>query len=252
MTPRRRERTPHADDWLITYADAITLLLCLFVVALTLRSGQKAPEHEVVAPEGPAAIVAAMFPRSPPLAAPVAAPLAAPDNETRPEPVFDDGVWDPEPPLIVLEKPVEAPSIPVLAEEAGDRIRTLQLNSALFFARGGADLSPEGKAILRDIAATLTSPAFAAFHVTIEGHTDDTPISTPRFESNWELSTARAAAVVRFFLVLGLPAERLTAAGYADTFPVAPNRTAEGVAITENQAANRRVVVRLEKIDKAR
>jgi chemotaxis protein MotB len=244
MTWRRHERAPHADDWLITYADAMTLLLCLFVVALTLRSGPKAPEHEPVAPEGPAALVAAMFPHQ--------ASSPVPENEARPEPTIDNGNWDPEPPLIVLEKPPETPSIPVLAEEAGDRIRTLQLNSALFFAKGGADLSTEGKAILRDVAGTLSSPGFAAFHVTIEGHTDDTPIATPRFESNWELSTTRAAAVVRFFLSLGLPAERLTAAGYADTFPVAPNRAADGGAIPENQAANRRVVIRLEKIEKAR
>src|SRR6185312_2766361 len=104
---------------------------------------------------------------------------------------------------------------------------------------------------LGDVAGTLGSRQFAAYHITIEGHTDDTPISTPQFQSNWELSAARAAAVVRFLLDLGIPAGKLTAAGYADTVPIAPNRNPDGAVIADNQARNRRVVIRLEKIDKS-
>jgi chemotaxis protein MotB len=132
-----------------------------------------------------------------------------------------------------------------------DRVTTLQVSSATFFASGSATLSGAGKTILRDVATTLKVPAFAGFHISIEGHTDDTPISTAQFQSNWELSTARAAAVVRFFLEQGLPPERLTAAGYADTFPIAPNRNADGSVIPENQGQNRRVVIRLERLEKA-
>ena len=102
-----------------------------------------------------------------------------------------------------------------------------------------------------DVAVTLKSGEFAAYRISVEGHTDDSPISTAQFQSNWELSTARAASVVRFFLEEGIPPRKLTAAGYAGTFPVAPNRTADGTVIPENQAKNRRVVIRLEKIDKA-
>jgi len=57
--------------------------------------------------------------------------------------------------------------------------------------------------------------------------------------------------VVRFFLEQGIPARKLTAAGYADTFPIVPNRKADGSVIPENQARNRRVVIKLEKIDRA-
>ena len=77
----------------------------------------------------------------------------------------------------------------------------------------------------------------------------DAPISTAQFPSNWELSTARASAVVHYFLDQGIPAQELRAAGYADTFPKAPNRDAAGHPLPENQAQNRRVVIALEKID---
>ena len=95
-----------------------------------------------------------------------------------------------------------------------------------------------------------TSDKYKSYQVTVEGHTDDSPISTLQFPSNWELSTARAAAVVHCLLQQGILAQRLRAAGYADTFPVALNRDAHGQAIPENQARNRRVVIKLEKIEK--
>ena len=135
-------------------------------------------------------------------------------------------------------------------EQNGDRITSLEISSAAFFDRGSATLSPAGKAILRDVAGNLKAEKFKDYEVTVEGHTDDAPISTSLFPSNWELSTARAAAVVRFFLEEGIPAQRLRAAGYADTFPKVPNRDASGGAIPENQAQNRRVVIKLEKIEK--
>ena len=112
-------------------------------------------------------------------------------------------------------------------------------------------MSEAGESILHEMATKLKSDEFKDYQITVEGHTDDAPISTSRFPSNWELSTARASAVVHFFLDQDIPARKLRAAGYADTFPKAPNRDANGDAIPENQAQNRRVVIKLEKIDKA-
>ena len=92
---------------------------------------------------------------------------------------------------------------------------------------------------------------FKDYQVTVEGHTDNIPIKTPQFPSKWELSTARASAVRAVFpAAKSVPAQRLRAAGYADTFPKAPNRDASGKAIPANQALNRRVVIKLEKIDR--
>jgi len=136
-------------------------------------------------------------------------------------------------------------------EQKGDRITTLEMSSAAFFDSGSATLSKAGEAILREIAIKLGSDELRDYLVTVEGHTDDAPINTARFPSNWELSTARASAVVHFFLDQGISARKLRAAGYADTFPKAPNRDANGIAIPANQAQNRRVIIKLEKIDKA-
>ena len=153
----------------------------------------------------------------------------------------------PSPPVVAGHLKIRGTDV---VEQRGERITTLQINSAAFFSSGYATISSAGNAILRDVAVTLKSSEFAAYHISIEGHTDDTPISTGQFQSNWELSTARAAAVVRFLLELGISPRKLSAAGYADTFPIAPNRNADGTVIPENQARNRRVVIKLEKIDK--
>jgi chemotaxis protein MotB len=75
------------------------------------------------------------------------------------------------------------------------------------------------------------------FPITIEGHTDNVPINTPQFPSNWELSAVRATTVLRLFADSGVAAERLTAIGYADTRPVEPNVLADG------RARNRRVTI---------
>jgi chemotaxis protein MotB len=75
---------------------------------------------------------------------------------------------------------------------------------------------------------------FENYKVAVEGHTDDLPIYY-RFPSNWELSTARASRVVRYFIEKGIPPQRFKAVGYADTKPVVPNTS------MENRAQNRRV-----------
>ena len=328
----RRAQTKHTDDWLITYADTITLLLCLFVVLLASQTHKPVlaqaamppvPVEQSVAPikvedwqppfqpitlvnrapdsdadAGPedrtapapedtslpaaarpvaadndltiatappttassiqqsapltapllaplaaplAAPVTAATPLSAPLVAPLAAPLAAPVTAAAPQPAAPM-------PLAEIAARVTPEGAAQLKRE-GDRITTLAFDSAAFFSRGDATLNNSGKVILQEVVGNLTSEEYRDYMVTVEGHTDDEPINTLRFPSNWELSTARAAAVVRFFIEQGVPAQRVRAAGYADTRPLLPNRDGNGVAIPENQAKNRRVVIGLEKIE---
>jgi chemotaxis protein MotB len=305
----RREQGKHTDDWLITYADTITLLLCLFVIILSIKTADKNLARDVTAQTNHAPPLEDIFGEHPPFHALIrvadpatgesppqntsdAAELALENPwrmntaaaETPPETIGDAAEPDSVPtrhigtlagadaPLLLAARPtppiapnreIAPASLPavvdrlkshgtVVVEQQGDRITTLQISSGAFFGSGYAALSGAGKSILRDVAITLRSGEFAAYHISIEGHTDDMPISTTQFQSNWELSTARAAAVVRFFLEEGIPARRLTAAGYADTFPIVPNRNVDGTVIPDNQARNRRVVIRLEKIDKAK
>lgn len=319
----------HADDWLITYADTITLLLCLFAVLLALHGTRLHDEVPVTAlplvaaprplpsPQVPFVVAPfaelAAMPRSTPAGSP-ADTQDDPDDRTSPPdspstrqappdttPSSAAPAWDlsfaaamPEPAPITPAAPQTVAVAPALAaspldstqrdstqhddtqraaddgsaatppamapapanprpagapDQNGDRITIIQLSSAAFFARGTASLSDAGQSILENLVDGLQSPAFTAYRITVEGHTDDEPISSAQFPSNWELSAARAAAVVRFFVQHGIAADRLRAAGYADTHPLVPNRDAAGDPIPENQARNRRVVIELEKID---
>ncbi len=102
----------------------------------------------------------------------------------------------------------------------------VQLPSALLFDTARARIRPNGREVLEQLAPVLASLPGRAFQV--GGHTDARPISTQRFPSNWELSSARALTVARFLVEKGLPAERVSAAAYADTQPVASNETEEG------------------------
>ncbi len=108
------------------------------------------------------------------------------------------------------------------------------VNDGVLFAPGDAALQPAGVEVLQLVLANLRA---IPNDLSIEGHTDDRPISTTRFPSNWELSTARATSVLRFLESQGFPADRLSASGYGDTRPIADNATPEG------RAANRRVEI---------
>lgn len=111
---------------------------------------------------------------------------------------------------------------------------TIEINDSILFPPGQAGLQPASINAMQAIAQVL---AASDFPITIEGHTDNVPISTPQFPSNWELSAMRATTVLRLFNDGGVGAERLTAIGYGETRPVATNTTIEG------RAQNRRVSI---------
>jgi chemotaxis protein MotB len=101
------------------------------------------------------------------------------------------------------------------------------------FRTGSADVSDSMRTIIGEVGSALRT---VDNFVRVEGHTDDIPIHTPRFASNWDLSTARATAVVAFLVQgLGIPPDRLSAAGYGEFHPRVPNAD-EG-----SRATNRRV-----------
>lgn len=110
----------------------------------------------------------------------------------------------------------------------------LILQEKILFPSGSAEIKPETYPILDklyEILKDLPNP------VEVKGHKDSIPISTEKFPSNWELSTARASSIVRYFIAKGINPERLKASGYADTEPIASNATPEG------RAQNRRVEI---------
>lgn len=124
----------------------------------------------------------------------------------------------------------------------GDRF---VFQSEVLFASGSADIGDQGKQQLAKFAQTLLSiskdiPTDLDWVLRIDGHTDDIPISTPQFPSNWELSSARAIAVLKFLVSQGVPADRLAAAGFAEYQPLDPAETPDA------RKRNRRIEMKLD------
>lgn len=123
----------------------------------------------------------------------------------------------------------------------GDRF---VFQSEVFFDTGQAQLLPEGRAELDKLASALIDldkqiPAEIAWVLRVDGHTDIRPINSPQFKSNWELSSARAISVVQYLVSLGVPAQRLVAAGFAEFQPLDPEKTEEAYK------RNRRIELKL-------
>jgi chemotaxis protein MotB len=113
----------------------------------------------------------------------------------------------------------------------------VRLGDKILFDPGKTDLKPEGKDALSQVTGVLKSLPNRNFQ--IAGHPDNAPIQSAKFRSNWDLSTARAVEVLNFMIGAGMEAKRVSAAGYADTSPVAGNDT------PENKAKNRRIEITL-------
>jgi chemotaxis protein MotB len=113
----------------------------------------------------------------------------------------------------------------------------VRLGDKILFDPGKTDLKPEGKDALTQVTAVLKSLPNRNFQVA--GHTDNVPIKSKRFRSNWDLSTARAVEVTNFMIGVGMEPKRLSAAGYADQSPVVANDS------SDNMAKNRRIEITL-------
>lgn len=118
--------------------------------------------------------------------------------------------------------------------EVEDRRLTLQMQEQILFTSGHADLNEQGLKVLDRLAPALMAPGQM---ISVEGHTDNIPISTGAFPSNWELSVSRASRVVRYLTERGVAATRLRAIGYGETRPLADNSDERG------RSVNRRVSI---------
>lgn len=168
-----------------------------------------------------------------------AAPLAMAESGTPPQQM--DAAVEPIP---AEEAPEMTPADSMIAqlEAAGldERIQVspqargihLEIRDSILFTPASAVLTDQGQALLDGLALIFMRQNYT---LSVEGHTDDRPISNTRFPSNWELSTGRASQVARSLIERGIVSERLQAVGYADTRPVSDNQTPEG------RARNRRV-----------
>ncbi|CAM3627945.1 OmpA family protein [Bordetella sputigena] len=235
--PETLDREP--DNWLMTYLDLITLLLALFVVMLALtRIG---PGPGAKPPQVAAGVSLAKLPPGP--VEPWAADLPRiPEEWSRlPDP-------PPEPTATAPTDPLEAPAPPVKMPTAAElgladlgksvdvRINrqtvSFRISNELLFTSGQATLSKEGGPLIKKLADVINR---SKYPVSVEGHSDNVPILTRQFASNWDLSTSRATSVLRELVHDGVDPRRLRAVGYADTKPLESNDSQAG------RAANRRV-----------
>jgi chemotaxis protein MotB len=134
----------------------------------------------------------------------------------------------------ILQGSAQAPEVSVGRDKDGVVIR---LSGSYLFDSGRAELKPNSLAVLDTIANEIrTTPN----DIRVDGHTDSTPIESPRYPTNWELSTARALAVTRYFTETnGIRAERLMAAGFGEFHPLFQNDT------RDHRAQNRRVEIHI-------
>lgn len=241
---RRREPVAHDEEpgherWLVSYADFITLLFAFFVVMYaisTLNEGKyrvvsdalnQAFRHDrVVSAQTTGEAPINRTNAGPPPVRPV---IRAPDALRRAQQQkllnLADRITEALKPLVQSGQ-VRLTRLP--------RGVAVEISASVLFAPAQATLQPESIEALRAVARVIADTDNA---VQVEGHTDNLPMASAQYPSNWELSAARASSVVRVFLGYGVAANRLTAIGYAENRPVEANDTAE------HRARNRRVTL---------
>ena len=223
-----------ADRWLVSYADFTTLLLVFFMALYTVSDINEAKLATA------ATSLRAAF--SAPEPGTEGAPSDGRKDTVLPEPAAAKAGAVPAPRTEAIARVRErieqelagAITAGQLEIGADDRGLVLSLPESATFPVASADVTSTAQGVIDRVATTL-EPLVVA--VRIEGHTDDTPIRTARYSSNWELSTARASAVVARFIEQRVDPRRLSAAGYGEFHPRASNETLDG------RASNRRVDV---------
>jgi chemotaxis protein MotB len=136
----------------------------------------------------------------------------------------------------------------VEVSKGSDNTLQLKFEGNVLFESGATELKEAAKPALRQVVAALrTVPSVEK--ISVEGHTDGDPMQSPVIKSNWELSSMRASSVVRYFEESGLSSNVLAAVGFGSSHPVAPEKDAQGNPLEINKAANRRVVVQVKLMD---
>ncbi|RMG47399.1 MAG: flagellar motor protein MotB [Acidobacteria bacterium] len=224
MQPPADEPKKGAPEWVVTFGDMMSLLLCFFVLLLSFSTmeterfkviagylreafGVQTMRHYTEIPSGDT-VIAVEF---------------NPPTYTA-EAIFEE---------VVQKLRTFGYEGLVEAERTDEGVR-VRVDGELLFPPASTAIDEESMEFLSAVAATIKE---SGAKVIVEGHTDNLPIRSERFPSNWELSAGRAAAVVRFFESQGVPPARMQAVGYGPTRPVADNATPEG------RRKNRRVEI---------
>jgi chemotaxis protein MotB len=233
MSRKKKHEHVNHERWLVSYADFITLLFAFFVVLFASGQNDKRKQIKLATSIQSAFNQMGIFDahsKLPPISdSPGAGQSAAPAVITLPMPSPEQAMGVVKQHLNEVAGP-EIRSGAIAVQQSGDGL-VVSLQEAGFFDSGAADIRPSALPVLERIAASLPESPLR-----VEGHTDDVPIATEQFASNWELSSARASSIARLLLRHpNVHPRDLSVAGYAGYHPVASNATPEG------RARNRRV-----------
>lgn len=228
MSGRRTREEKSGAGWLTTFNDLVTLLMVFFVLLFTMGSTDvaKLKQFQFSIMKGFGVLETGE-------GSPVGVIESFGDKGSSVEAIkremIPEGEGDIEDYINTLK------SFKGMEVRFSGKNQVMSLDGAALFESGSDDISPDAFPILNELLKIVKAHPY---RVRIEGHTDNVPIFTERFESNWELSTARAVRIVKYFIQNGSIAPgRLSAVGYGELRPLVPNDTAE------HRARNRRVEI---------
>ena len=231
---RRIEEDVNVDRWLVSYADFVTLLFAFFVVMYAISSVNEG-KYRVLADT-----FVNEFNTPPKSSKPIQ--IGDPIEKTSPQDNVNVGI--PKPIIADTPTPIDKQQqkLAQIAKDVTASLQTLidqdlikvssnnfwvviEINASVLFSSGSAELEEEGMIPMIKLAAVL---AELPNHIDVEGHTDNLPISTPIYPSNWELSASRSSSVVHLFTKHGIAPNRLAAIGFGEHQPIADNSTIIG------------------------
>lgn len=232
-----------APAWMVTFADLVTLLLVFFILLFSISSVETEKFKSVLSS------IQIALNQTTPVASQIVIQQVPAATDSKIDPII------PQPGMDVADKPEKSDKddlindIETMIQEQrlgefvyvyteGERI-IIRIKGTILFPSGDVELFDDAVPIFDDILSLFKK--YGDYNIDIKGYTDNTPIATNRFPSNWELSAVRATTVLRFFIDEGIDPARMSATGYADLFPISGNDTEYG------RAQNRRVEFVLEK-----
>ena len=222
MFPNRKQHNTTQEDgvdsWLMSYADMITLLMCFFIIFVSVSEPKRDKFSEIT--EG----LANQF-GSVEMSTPFTGVYNSLQTIVEKNQIFRD-----------------------VAIEQTDKSIEMEIAGGVFFKRNSAEIDEAKRPLLLEMAETLKSMDYLDYKVSVEAHTSDRDTENAIYKTNWDLSAARAATMVKFLMGMGIPADRIRAIGYADAQPKVPNRDLNNEPIPENRDRNERVAIKIERV----
>ena len=250
---KKHEEHENLERWLVSYADFITLLFAFFVVMYSISSINEG-KYRVLSDSISSAFTgqpaAAIKPIK--MGEPIKAPIKSMISEQAKENLARSTPRPATPPPVEMSNPgdeQQTRELNSVADEVDSGLKELvdqniisvkrdkawvevEINTSILFGSGSAGLQPAAMPVMRTLAKILGEKKY---NIQVEGFTDNVPIKTEAFPSNWELSAARAASVVRVFADDGVSPQRLAAIGFGEHRPITDNSN------EDNRKKNRRV-----------